>query len=77
MVKLTVFVPIVVLPDFVTHVIVQVPDVEFVILFDTSGTVHVTLSPALELIVPVVAPILYVIVCVKELEALSVYIVTD
>jgi hypothetical protein len=30
-VKLTVFVPMVVLPDFVTHVIVQVPDVEFVI----------------------------------------------
>ena len=76
-VKFTVFVPIVVLPDLVTHVIVQVPEVELVIRLDTSGMVHDTLSPALELIVPVVAPILYVMVCVKELEALSVYIFTD
>ena len=75
-VNVALFVPTVVLPLFVTTVIVPVPDVVFGIRSSSDiGGVHDTVSPALELIVPVLAPNLYVTVWVNDEDALGRLIV--
>ena len=74
----TVLVPINVLPLYVWHVIVQVPDVaEGTWLAKDNGTVQAADVPSPDPMVPVALPNLYVSVCVKLLDALGILIVMD